>query len=101
MSEAKFTPGPWKVLDTQTPCIKEVYGPSFRISCVMWANDLSEADFAKRNADLALIAAAPELLEALEELLAMCERQTDFNDDGDGNTLSRSKAAIAKARGEA
>jgi hypothetical protein len=55
------TPGPWKVVDGHYPSFKEVTGPSFKISVVMWATDLTEADYQKRNADLHLIAAAPEL----------------------------------------
>ena len=47
-----------------------------------------------------LIAAAPDLLEALEELLSMCQRQEDFHDDDDGCMFERASAAIAKARGE-
>lgn len=47
------------------------------------------------NADL--IAAAPDLLQALSELLAMCQRQEDFNDDGDGGMYERAQAAIDKA----
>ena len=47
-----------------------------------------------------LIAAAPDLLEVLEELLSMCQRQEDFHDDDDGCMFERASAAIAKARGE-
>jgi len=48
-----------------------------------------------------LIAAAPDLLKQLADLLAMCERQEDFNDDRDGGMFERSHAAIAKATGSA
>jgi hypothetical protein len=41
-----------------------------------------------------------ELVSTLEEALSMIERQTDFNDDGDGLLISRCKQALAKARGE-
>jgi hypothetical protein len=40
-----------------------------------------------------------ELLEALKELTGMVNRQKDFNDDGDGSTIDRAEAAIAKAEG--
>jgi hypothetical protein len=46
-------------------------------------------------------AAAPDLLKALADLLAMCERQVDFNDDGDGGQFERCQAAINKATGAA
>jgi hypothetical protein len=51
--------------------------------------------------DAYLIAAAPELLEMLSTLLAMCDRQVDFNDDGDGLTLERVRVLLAKAKGKA
>lgn len=47
-----------------------------------------------------VFSAAPDMLEALVELTAMVERQPDFNDDGDGLTLSRCYEAIEKAKGE-
>lgn len=72
---------------------------------------VSEQDDSRRRAEL--FSTAPEtaaerdelrdvnaeLLEALEELLAMCERQVDFNDDGDGMAFDRSRSAIARVRG--
>ena len=51
--------------------------------------------------DAYLIAAAPELLETLSTLLAMCDRQVDFNDDGDGLTLERARVLLAKVKGKA
>lgn len=54
----------------------------------------------QQEANARLIAAAPDLLDQLSALLAMCERQTDFNDDGDGAMFERARAAIAKATGE-
>jgi len=44
------------------------------------------------TSDCALISAAPELYEALAELVWMCDRKTDAFD--------RARAALAKARGE-
>lgn len=89
----KHTPGPWTVINSHYPAIQEISGPSFKISCVMWATDLTEDDYQKRNADLHLIAAAPELLEILGECSRIL-RQAGF--------LSASKIAdraIAKAGG--
>lgn len=53
------------------------------------------------EANARLIAAAPELLETLSTLLAMCDRQVDFNDDGDGLTLERARVLLAKVKGKA
>lgn len=47
-----------------------------------------------RNDRLAL--EADELSHILILLLAMCERQVDFNDDRNGDMLARSRAAIEK-----
>jgi hypothetical protein len=90
----QHTPGPWKVVDGHYPSFKGVTGPSFKISVVMWATDLTEADYQKRNADLHLIAAAPELFEFAKEWL---DRQgTDEN-----YMVMKARAAIAKATGAA
>lgn len=51
--------------------------------------------------DMRLMASAPDLLVALTDLLAMCERQVDFNDDGDGCMFDRCRAALTKATGAA
>lgn len=97
MSTAAHTPGPWSrdkyghIVDAKGDA---VHFRSVTISCA--GNGIAEAE---RNTDLA--AAAPELLAALTALLAMCERQADFNDDGDGGMFERSHAAIAKATGAA
>ena len=66
---SKHTPGPWEVVDSFYPSMKEVAGPSFNVKAVMWATDLTERDYQERLADLRLIAAAPELLEAATKAL--------------------------------
>lgn len=75
--------------------IQEVDNPDIQVAYV-----LNYGDFNKTLALAQLFAAAPDLLGALEELLAMCQRQENFNDDGDGCMFERASAAIAKARGE-
>ena len=90
---SKHTPGPWSVVAGHYPGIKEISGPSFAIKAVMWATDLTEDDYQKRYADLRLIAAAPDLLEALEDMLGW---QTLAPDD----VVTAARAATAKARGE-
>ena len=92
MSDARFTPGPWGVVQSSTPCIKRVRGPSFNVQAVMWATDLDESDYRKRQADLHLIAAAPELYEALEAYMLMT--------DAPPAIASKGWSALAKARGQ-
>jgi hypothetical protein len=91
---SKHTPGPWTVVQGHYPAIKEISGPSFGIKAVMWATDLSEDDYQKRDADLLLIAAAPDLLETIKKLRAMC---ADF---GAHTACEVASAAIFKATGE-
>lgn len=66
------------------------------------AHDLFEF---RNPADAHLIAAAPELLAALEETLSRLQGLIDIADDGEGRrydeaAANRARAAIAKARGE-
>ena len=95
----QHTPGPWAVVDGYYPSFKEVTGPSFKVSAVIWATDLTEDDYQKHNADLHLIAAAPELLESLIDLLDR-EWQDNEGDFTLESARSKARAAIAKATGE-
>jgi hypothetical protein len=93
----QHTPGPWSVTDGHYPSFKQISGPSFKISVVMWATDLTEDDYRKRDADLHLIAAAPELLEALK----LAVRQNSHDMVMTGEELRKCEAAISKATGAA
>lgn len=77
---AKYTPGPWKV-------IKSPHGPKYK--CVQYGADESYTSLEMLPADARLVAAAPELLEALKAVVSVADRATDEFD------LAR--AAIAKA----
>ena len=101
--ERAHTPGPWKIGTTlSNEGARAVMASEDRVAVVDAQQDGRAhhmTDCPEREANCSLIAAAPDLLESLDELLALCNRQTDFNDDGDGGTLGRAKAAIAKAGG--
>ena len=92
----QHTPGPWQVMDSFYPSMKEVFGASFNIKCVMWATDLTEEDYQQRSADLRLIAAAPDLLSALN---AMLTHMGMDEDEWNKPTFDQARAAIAKATG--
>lgn len=87
------TPGPWKVDGEEIQCSSD---DSF--ICALTGGD-EEQDAADRN----LIAAAPELLEALKTALEarrLIEAGADFESFPDfGEWLERTNAAIAKAEG--
>lgn len=75
----KFTPGPWHM----TPGFNSWYYVS---------NKTREVAKTQEKADARLISAAPELIEALEAVIAIADRDTDV--------FNNAKAAIKKARGE-
>ena len=95
---AKHTPGPWQVNATSTRVSSAQYDTVANIA----VNHVSEE---ARRVNAALIAAAPELLDALCELVAEFDVVNDERDstglatlrDTGGIVLAR--AAIAKATG--
>lgn len=113
MTTAKYTPGPWLARTTYfgangigTPCIS--HGDTASVMC--WLN-LSGAyngneEFDRAQADARLIAAAPDLLEALKISLSDHERiiryKTEQNEYIRPELLAAAesaRAAIAKAEG--
>ncbi len=111
----KHTPGPWTVEDIGTDCLfirgnvpqeganaelREYYsnlatvtqrGPHPRYG--------GGIERATTLANAHLIAAAPELLQALAETLAFCEANT-FGGDDTAALIAKARAAIAKATKE-
>ena len=84
------TPGPWVVDDTEVVCASDQ-------SHIAEVPNGGRAE--QDRADRALIAAAPELVEALEDFV----RDYAGMETGDGEpcpTLAKARAAISKARGD-
>lgn len=111
---AQHTPGPWHVISTREDELK-VKGPEDEWVCDcadgFWSDETDAwimADDSKANA--ALIAAAPELLEALEWFAGLARflppdmHDAEFCDQDEvvlqAGHLRRAAAAIAKARGQ-
>lgn len=96
---SKHTKGPWRVVEANTPGVLYVSGPAQTLTIITAAIDLDFSDYVKRTSDAHLIAAAPELLEALEEImdgyLYGCAMEVKREN------IERARAAITKARGEA
>ncbi len=104
---SKHTPGPWQVV-TELNC----YGSGLREEVFAVYDDKGEThicdtgkssnDFAK--ADAALIAAAPEMLEALGAALDILEDtkfcKIAFDDDLTWQKVKSIQKVLAKARGE-
>ena len=112
---SKHTPGPWSVphfADENSTCAcSYVYSDSQRgfgaIATVQFGGEHESYETAKANANL--IAAAPDLLDALEKVLAMgitfhsaIEENIDYDGIVDFEAWGKeARAAIAKSRGEA
>lgn len=108
MSELRFTPGPWRLGPIN---YADVYCKETGELIALAVKDRPET-----VADAILIAAAPELYAALDGLLALCEKQFGLLQQSVdagfakftplGMTFDRfafvkkSRAALAKARGE-
>jgi len=98
-----YTPGPWELREGW----EEVFGPGIYTP---GAHDMEPhaavSQFAADpDADARLIAAAPDLLAALEQIVAdndgYCYRCEKGNDHGPSCPIPTARAAIAKAKGEA
>jgi hypothetical protein len=100
MSAAKHTPGPWHVKQLMSYVDQfEIRGP--RDSGVMVARTIEWGSAAEGDdpseANARLIAAAPELLEALQE---MVDEINSGDEPGHGSPWhDKARAAIAKATG--
>lgn len=103
MAESKHTPGPWSITFTIIGADKEMW-PSAVVSPEKGSVDticdfsfLTTRDIAVQQANARLIAAAPELLEALSALDRM-NRGLDWCDpDEQARRWSCAGAALAKA----
>lgn len=98
MSEAiKPTPGPWSVCE-HSWCETSIRAPSTdhalcRLDINHATEESQEADEAQMAANARLIAAAPELLEALQFVMTAAGEQLS-------TAFEQAQAAIAKATGE-
>jgi hypothetical protein len=98
MIDAKHTPGPW-ILEKGSEILAKTKSTVTRI-CVMPHYGNGKSSTGEANAHL--IAAAPELLEALEEVRRhVVENLTKMYGHSEFGEIRRIDAAIAKAKGGA
>ena len=113
MSDTEFTPGNWHWReDKWNGGWSGLYSDDDTIvlvpqSCndgddgAAWFATVDDAgEEGLTDADRALIETVPKLYRQLESLLLMVARQTDFNDDDDGELIQKCESALAEARGE-
>ena len=88
------TPGPWEIRDGG----EEVYGTAIY---EVGAHDLDPLAAVQNEADARLIAAAPDLFAALEELQAWVDKASDLGAPlhSESPVCVDARAAIAKAKG--
>ncbi len=95
----KHTPGPWSTDEAEhdEPYQDINIRAGSRPICRVWKDDAPVRDYnAEQDADAKLIAAAPDLLEALEDLLQTMEQHEQL---AGGACIygDNARAAIAKA----
>lgn len=105
MSEAKFTPGPWggKAIAAALRAARKHDGS--------WIDELGDGENMPDEDDASLIAAAPEMYEALEDSVRlMCNNCNACELDANGKpmfaslaceTYTRKVAVLNRARGDA
>lgn len=91
-TETKHTPGPWHVVEGRLPGSLEIFSNKTAVA-ELWRR----ADVQKEMANASLIAAAPELLEALSLIVESADKNQAAIIDA---FLVAAKKAIAKATGE-
>jgi len=90
----KHTPGPWKLGKVADTVITEAIAPIFKSHLEYYGGELI-AESISINADRHLIATAPDMLNALEEVLKFHDEH-----EHDLNVWENVRKVVAKAKGE-
>ena len=109
-NEAKHTPGPWHIstLETTPHTIHHGGGQLASVTLPPYPNERNKLTWhghtlAESEANARLIAAAPELLAALEKMcdvVAAASFKGFSPTEKDGNDYNDARSAIAKAKGQ-
>ena len=104
MRKIKHTPGPWVALpeECDKPYVRirgTQLGQRFKIANVLTPvyEGVHEREAEETRANAALIAAAPDLLEALRDLIGWVPGPAHWHTDACPKAVERAVAAIAKA----
>jgi hypothetical protein len=106
MSEAKFTPGPWRAEKVSKFGECDIYGPNGEeLALIYVSNGADDPEMWPAEANARLIASAPDLLDSVYEFL---ERYEDMESaelfaklpGEEAQRVVRARAALSKATGE-
>lgn len=109
MTDTKWTPGPWEFFEGEDneyhgkirdDILGTIVANDWHIARIWDFNDADNAATEECQANAHLIAAAPELYEALEANMQLVHALTGATDDLANNILDLGNKALAKARGE-
>jgi hypothetical protein len=96
---SKFTPGPWRInrhgFETSYLCHEFIEGDSGIAVFGVWHPE----NHKEQEANARLIAAAPELYEALKDLLDVCHCENNCAPDDMTCATNKARAALAKVEG--
>ena len=102
-AKMRHTPGPWVVrtIDQSLATVETQDGEYIICNAAQLRGDDWKTEHAERKANARLIAAAPELLAALQRLVSVIEKQVASPHLAErASPLAQAKAAIEKATGE-
>lgn len=101
--KTNYTPGPWKVIEA----FNQMSFPETTVCDISYSGQTnyfitSESEnHGDAEATARLIAAAPEMLQALKRFIVFADRINSLHNDGfESSMIRQAKAAIAKATGE-
>ena len=97
-----WTPGPWEVSPALPTRVQRTGGSAIRGHIVTVTRKGSDEDNARAEADARLIAAAPDLYQALHGLLrsVMAPEPPPGHVRDDSAQIEAARRALARARGE-
>jgi len=97
MEKATYTPGPWRIGDAGSTIFGARDGNPAPVTVANLPDASPRAGGDVRRLNAALIAAAPDLLGALEKLVVAMEDELPA---GGSDETRAARAALTKARGE-
>lgn len=106
-TQTKWTPGPWRIDEANRTLVARLVGGEYEYICSVDPEEFSVSDMTdeENRANATLIAAAPELYEALEDLLGYFRSGNAVDVEratikANAPEVLAARAALKKARGE-